>query len=112
MTTAILAPHKINKQSDHYKQVLAAMRQLGSPAIRAIWHGAYGWLAIEGSHRIAAARELGLPVAIVDVAGETTIEHDLQDIESPCSAEALEAFLVEGIDQSVEYNLEVSSGTA
>lgn len=42
------------------------MRQMGSPTIKAVWIEAYAaWLALEGSHRLVAAKQLGI-VPIID----------------------------------------------
>ena len=94
----IFAPHQVNKSSAHYAEVREEMRKLGAPTIRAAWcetHGA--WAAIEGSHRLAAAQELGLvdDVTIVDVTESAEIEHDLQDYESPCAIAALGDWLLD-----------------
>ena len=45
----------------HLAEVMEAMRELGTPVIRAVWMEVYGaWVALEGSHRLAAAAELGI----------------------------------------------------
>lgn len=60
----ILLRHAVDKvRKDNIK---AEMVQLGAPRVRAIYHGDI-WFAIEGSHRLAAAHELGLVPEIVDV---------------------------------------------
>lgn len=102
----IIGVHKIDRRSDHYREVLGQMRSLGSPVIRAI-SSPYGWLAIEGSHRLAAAQELGLPVRIKDVGGQQVLRHDLQDLVSPCSSLELQEYLLQGLDSAPEYCLEV-----
>lgn len=77
MTTAtVYAPNKTD--ADKLSEVKSQMSVLGSPQIRAYWTGD-AWQAIEGSHRIAAAVELGLPVEIVEVGHDDVIpagEHD------------------------------------
>ena len=70
------------------------MREHGAPAIRAVYSAEYEcWLAIEGSHRLAAAESLGLAPEITDLQWSDTIEHDFQDYDSPCAAEDLREFL-------------------
>lgn len=72
----VYAPNKTD--ADKLAAVKSEMGRLGSPKIRAYWTGD-AWQAIEGSHRIAAACELGLPVEIVEVGHEDMIpagEHD------------------------------------
>lgn len=56
MTTiyAIHAP-----EAEKLTEVMATMRELGAPTIRAVDCGDY-LMALEGSHRLAAAAELGL----------------------------------------------------
>ncbi len=58
----IRAPNECDP--DHLEQVMSEMRRLGAPHIRAIRDDEC-WIALEGSHRIAAASALGLPVHIV-----------------------------------------------
>jgi len=60
----IITPNKINQA--HLKAVKAEMLTLGAPAIRAIGNGEIYW-AIEGSHRLVAAYELGLEPEIEEV---------------------------------------------
>jgi hypothetical protein len=51
----------------HLGEVLEQMKKLGAPTIEVVeWRGDY--FAVEGSHRLAAAHELGLaPTLIVSV---------------------------------------------
>ncbi|NBK25823.1 MAG: hypothetical protein EOM68_27890 [Spirochaetia bacterium] len=68
----------------HLSDVMAEMQTLGAPAIRAIWSECYGlWLAVEGCHRIRAAKALGLEVVIDDVSDDetVTIEQDGEQVE-------------------------------
>lgn len=90
----IIAPHAVDKSSTHYESVIAYMREHGAPAIRAVYSSEYDcWLAVEGSHRLAAAEALGLTPEIIAVQWSDTIEHDLQDYDSPCVVEDLRGFL-------------------
>lgn len=52
----------------HLKRVKATMRLMGPPTIRAVWAPSFGhWAALEGSHRVCAAKELGLRPIIKSV---------------------------------------------
>jgi hypothetical protein len=73
------APHEPDPA--HLADVVESMRALGSPEIRALWIGD-AWVALEGSHRVAAAAELGVPVVVVPVSEDDEIEHDLGDVHS------------------------------
>jgi hypothetical protein len=61
---------KIALVHDHYDEaklteVIAQMRMLGAPTIRAVWMECYGaWAALEGCHRIRAAQALGITPVI------------------------------------------------
>jgi len=77
----IYAPHKTEEEK--LADVIAQMRIMGAPTIRAVNCGDY-YLAIEGSHRIAAAKALGLTPIIDCVKESDVISHDFQDLESPC----------------------------
>lgn len=65
--TTIEALHKAD--ADHLAEVIAEMRTLGAPTIRAYWDGD-GWQAIEGVHRLHAAAALGLRPILVEVRRE------------------------------------------
>jgi hypothetical protein len=66
--TRIIAPHAIDTNTDHYQAVLAEMQIRGECSIRAMWSDAFDvYFAIEGSHRLAAAQELGISVEIHDI---------------------------------------------
>ncbi len=62
----------------HLSEVKAEMAKLGSPKIRAIDAGDH-LIAIEGSHRLRAAEELGLAVEIETVDEEGIIDLDTLD---------------------------------
>ena len=45
----------------HLQDVIESMRTLGAPRIQAVWSDVYNaWCALEGCHRIRAAKVLGL----------------------------------------------------
>lgn len=53
---------------DHLEAVKAEMLKIGSPKIRAVWMESLGhFAAIEGCHRIRAAKALGLTPEIIEV---------------------------------------------
>ena len=70
--------------AEHLEAVKKEMEVMGAPEIRAIWSEMYGlWMAVEGCHRIRAAKELGLEPVIIDISDEETtmIQYDGDDIE-------------------------------
>ena len=53
---------------DHLAAVIEEMKILGAPTIKAVWMECYGhWAALEGCHRIRAAKALGLTPEIEEV---------------------------------------------
>ncbi len=61
----------------HLEEVKKEMIKLGAPTIKAVWMEVFGhWAAMEGCHRIRAAKELGLTPIIeeVEYSEETTLE--------------------------------------
>ena len=53
---------------EHLAEVIEEMKNLGTPKIHAVWMECYGhWAALEGCHRIRAAKELGLTPEIIEV---------------------------------------------
>lgn len=54
--------------TEHLVEVAEQMRSLGAPTIKAVWLEGYGeWQALEGCHRIRAAKALGLVPVIEPV---------------------------------------------
>ena len=52
----------------HLAAVIEDMRRLGAPTIKAVWMEVYNhWAALEGCHRIRAAKALGLTPEIDEV---------------------------------------------
>lgn len=65
MKIALLHGH-YNEQ--HLEDVKKEMLTLGAPKIHAVWMECYDmYAALEGCHRIRAAKELGLTPVIIDV---------------------------------------------
>lgn len=63
----------------HLEEVKQEMIKLGAPSIRAIWSECYGmWMAVEGCHRLRAAKELGIMPIIIDISAkrQATIQDD------------------------------------
>lgn len=63
--------------ADHLAEVMTTMRETGAPSIRAFWTGEV-WRAVEGSHRIAAAIELGLEINIIAITEYDEIPTDIE----------------------------------
>lgn len=71
--------------SEHLNEVKAEMKEMGAPSIKAVWMECWGsWVALEGSHRITAAADLGLTItieeieysdkAVVDITGDPDLD--------------------------------------
>ncbi len=64
----------------HLAEVKADMATMGAPVIRAIWMDDYDmWAALEGCHRIRAAKELGFVPVIDPVDYDAVCDMDLTD---------------------------------
>lgn len=84
MTIALFHPqHDVNK----LEQVKSEMQTLGAPVIKGFWSENYGmWLAVEGCHRIRAAKELGIMPIMEQIESETVIiQNDGEDQEMNCN---------------------------
>lgn len=65
MNIALMHAHY---DADHLATVKAQMATLGAPTIKAVWMECHGhWAALEGSHRIRAAADLGLVPVIEEI---------------------------------------------
>ena len=65
MTIALVHGHF---NQDHLDEVKNEMSILGAPTIKAVWMEQYDmYVAIEGCHRIRAAKELGLTPVIDEI---------------------------------------------
>ncbi|WP_338666254.1 hypothetical protein VQH23_26515 (plasmid) [Pararoseomonas sp. SCSIO 73927] len=61
--------------------VVEDMRRLGPPRLRGMRSGG-AWLLVEGSHRVEAARVLGLPITVEEIGPEAPCwGHDWPEIE-------------------------------
>lgn len=75
---AIYTLHAINQAK--LDMVIEEMAELGAPTIRACWQGDH-WCALEGVHRVEAARLLDMPVTIAPLSeGDILDDHDLYDL--------------------------------
>lgn len=76
----------------HLETVKAEMQAMGAPEIKCIWSEVYGlWLAVEGCHRLRAAKALGLCPVVVDVSNDETVDIQSDDeIETRSIAELME----------------------
>lgn len=78
ITMTIALYHK-HYDENHLAEVKEIMKVKGAPVIRAIWSDIYGmWMAIEGCHRIRAAKELGIIPVIKDISKQkhVTLQSD------------------------------------
>jgi hypothetical protein len=88
--TVVVAPHTPDLQC--LGEVLVEMRtEYGRPNIRAWWDGEK-WIALEGSHRLAAAAELGIVPTIEPMNLSDEIDHDFDDCVGKTVRDVLEYF--------------------
>ena len=72
----VIIPHN-HFDKDHLAEVKNDMQKLGAPTIKAVWMEAYGsWVALEGTHRLMAAQELGLTPEIEEIEWSDTVMTD------------------------------------
>lgn len=75
LATTVYAPNRTYPR--RLRDTIDKMRTLGAPTIRAVWdHESEAWIAIEGSHRLEAARQLGLLPVIVRVEMDQVVTKD------------------------------------
>ena len=76
----IIAPHK--PDAERMASITDDMRRLGAPTIRVVADGDR-YIALEGSHRLAAAKALDITVTIrVMDMDDDIIDHDMDDVHS------------------------------
>lgn len=67
---------------EHLAEVIEEMKKRGAPKIRAVWMECYDhWAALEGCHRIRAAKELGYVPEIVELEYDDIADMDIRDNE-------------------------------
>ena len=74
--TLVILVNEIDR--DHLAAVKKQMTVMGAPTVRAIDGGDH-LIAIEGSHRIRAAQELGLPVNFEIITDDASVDLDSLD---------------------------------
>lgn len=92
MSATVVAPNKPVRL--HLEAVQRAMSERGAPTIRAWWDGEK-WIALEGSHRLAAAHALDLTPDIEAMDLDETMDHDFQDIEPNATVQVLVDYLTD-----------------
>lgn len=66
---------------NHLNKVKAEMLTLGAPTVHAVWvECCNAYLALDASHRLTAAHELGLAPRIIVVNYDEEKEHEVRDI--------------------------------
>lgn len=82
----------------HLAEVIEEMKTLGSPTIKAVWMECYGhWAALEGCHRIRAAKALGLVPEIEEV----------EYSDEPCAVDGMTvAEVADRSNESIEFEFE------
>lgn len=87
----LFAPHDPTRS--HLRRVVKEMRRRGAPYLYAYWRKKDGaWYALEGSHRIAAAKQLGLVPMLDRVYLHWEISHDTRDVWPDCRVRSLLKF--------------------
>lgn len=87
----------------HLASVIREMRERGSPVIRVHNRRDGGpLLALEGSHRLAAAVELGLPVTLLHLKSNDLMVHDFENLKpNPCPVAKIVEYLEEDLTRPV-----------
>jgi hypothetical protein len=79
----LVAPNRANKEQ--LAKVMQEMQELGPPKIRAVWDGG-AYVALEGSHRLLAAKKLGIDPEITEMHPRQWLtNHDLYDLPDKTS---------------------------
>ena len=90
MSANIIALHRVDTKSAHFAAVKDEMAKRGECQIVCVYHEASGyWLACEGSHRLAAAKELGIDVEIVDSDEMESVTTDFDGVIARMTASEL-----------------------
>ena len=72
-------------EQEHLNEVISEMKIMGEPTTRAYYTGEQ-YIAIEGSHRLAACNLLGMTPNIIEINEDTEImEHDVEDLPTPAT---------------------------
>ncbi len=101
MSTIVVAPHE--PEPAKLAKVIDQMTRLGPPEIRAWWDGEK-WIALEGSHRLAAAEALGMTPEIEPMSLDEEMLHDFEDVSSRRVEDVIE--YVAGTKRGPHYHFE------
>jgi hypothetical protein len=98
----LVSPNKVDPKK--LAVVKSEMERLGPPTIRAYWDGEK-YIALEGSHRAAAAKELGMTPNIKEVnLRQWMTDHDFPDVKQKASTNRLLDYLEYGNHNGAVYN--------
>lgn len=86
-------PHQTDP--DHLAAVKAEMQRLGAPAVRVVDCGDH-YMAIEGTHRLTAAAELGIVPALEILEQDDLVEADSLDFDHLAAGESYTAGEIAG----------------
>lgn len=104
MRFTLFAPHA--PEPTYLAAVVNKMRKLGPPRLRAYWRRKdKAWYALEGSHRTAAAKHLGLVPVIKRVYLKSEIKHDTHEVKPDRRVSALLKYYDDG-EWWVRYEFE------
>lgn len=96
----------------HLKEVIDEMRKMGPPTIKAYYHNAYdAWVALNGSHRISAAKILGLPIIIEEYDYDEISERLLSEFTEieHTDDETIEDYNFNSLDRRLNKEVEIKA---
>jgi hypothetical protein len=93
MRVALMHKHY---DEEKLKRVIEEMKVLGAPKIKAVWMEVYGcWAALEGCHRLRAAKVLGFTPEIEEIDYDEDVT--LESIGCDCPDESVTvAYIADG----------------
>jgi hypothetical protein len=92
---------------DHLETVKTEMQNLGTPTIKAIWSEVYNmWMAVEGCHRIRAAKALGLTPEIDDISTQKTVIMQIDGEDQEVDISDLTEELTDAVWQATTIDFE------
>lgn len=101
MGVTVYAPNRVSRTK--LPSVIEEMKRIGAPTIRAYYDGE-AYQALEGSHRLAAAKELGLTPVIDEMTPrQWLVNHDLYDLPDKTSVARALKMLSENRDASYMF---------
>ncbi len=102
-----IALYHSHYNQDHLKAVQAEMQKRGAPTIKAIWSEVYNmWMAVEGCHRIRAAKALGLTPKIDDISNQDTVIIQIDGDDEEVSITDLAEELTDAVWQATTIDFE------